>query len=92
MSVIEIRHPHKLGPERARAVIDELAAGLARRFSLHGMNWTGDTLHFRGKGAEGLIAVGGDDVHVRVKLGGMLGLMRPLIESEILRELSERLA
>ena len=91
MPTIDFHHPHPLGKETCRSAVDAATRDLAARYGLGGMDWTGDTLAFTGNGVNGKLTVADHDVHVCVELGGLLGLMRPLIEAEIRRGLDERL-
>ena len=92
MPVIDIRHPHSFGKPGCRAAVDAVARELSRRYALGDMSWSGDSLSFAGRGVEGSLTVGESDIHVRVRLAAMLGLLRPAIEAEIRRRLSEHLA
>lgn len=89
MTEIDIQHTHSLGKQAGRARVDEIARELATRFGLGGMAWSGDTLAFTGHGIEGSLEIDENDVRVRMKLGMLLGLMRPLIEAETRRRLRE---
>ncbi|WHZ18456.1 MAG: hypothetical protein OJF55_000605 [Rhodanobacteraceae bacterium] len=91
MSEIDIHHAHSLDRLACRAAVDEVARELSARFGLGGMTWAGDTLSFAGRGVEGRLTLGDGDARVQVRLGPWLGLMRPLIESEIRRTLREKL-
>jgi putative polyhydroxyalkanoate system protein len=91
MPTIDIRHPHSIGKSGCRAAVAAVARELSERFGLGDMIWNGDTLSFAGRGVEGSLTVGENDAHVRVRLGAMLGLLRPAIEAEIRRRLSEYL-
>ncbi len=91
MPTIDIRHPHSLGKPGCRAAVDAVARDLSARFGLDDMIWNGDILSFAGRGVEGSLTVGESDAHVEVRLGAMLGLLRPAIEAEIRRRLSEHL-
>ncbi len=91
MPVIDIRHPHSIGKPACRAAIDAVAGDLARRYGLDVIRWNGDTLEFSGRGLTGNLAVDDDEVHASIRMGAMLGLLRPVIEAEILRQLRERI-
>jgi putative polyhydroxyalkanoate system protein len=91
MPVIDIRHPHSLGKPACRDAVDAVARELSARFGLGDMTWSGDTLSFAAHGVEGNLTVGEADAHVQVRLGSLLGLMRPVVEAEIHRRLREHL-
>lgn len=91
MPVIDIHHTHSLGKPACRDAVDGVARELSARFGLGDMPWDGDTIAFAGHGVEGHLTVGEADAHVRVCLGPLLGLMRPVIEAEIRRRLREHL-
>lgn len=91
MPGIDIHHPHTLGKPACRSAVDAIARDLSARFSLGAMDWSGDTLSFARPGVAGSLTVAADDAHVQVRLGPLLGLMRPAIEAEIRRQLREHL-
>lgn len=91
MPIIDIRHPHSIGKPGCRAAIDAVAGDLSRRYGLDDMSWDGDTLNFAGRGVQGSLTVGENDARATVRLGPMLGLLRPAIEAEIRRQLREHL-
>lgn len=91
MSEIDIHHSHALGKSACRTAVDTIAHELSARFGLGGMTWSGDTLAFAGHGVEGSLTVADGDAHVLVRLGPLLGLLRPAIEAEIHRRLREHL-
>jgi putative polyhydroxyalkanoate system protein len=89
--VIDIHHPHSLGKSACRDAVGAIAHELSARFGLGEMTWIGDTIGFAGHGVEGNLTVGETDAHVQVRLGPLLGLMRPVVEAEIRRHLREHL-
>lgn len=91
MPEIDIHHPHSLGKSACRSAVDAIARGLSVRFGLAEMKWNGDTIAFAGHGVEGSLTVADGDAHVRVQLNPLLGLLRPVIEAEIRRQLRENL-
>ena len=92
MPDIDIHHPHSLGRRQCREAAAAVADELSARFGLHDVHWDGDTLAFAGRGVAGTLAITDSDAHVNVRLGPLLGLMRPAIEAEIRRRLDEHLA
>lgn len=91
MPVIDIHHPHSLGKPACRNAVEAITRKLSTRFGLGDMTWSGDTIDFAGHGVEGNLTVGESDAHVQVRLGPLLGLMKPLVEAEIRRQLQEHL-
>jgi putative polyhydroxyalkanoate system protein len=91
MPDIDIHHSHSLGKHECRTAVDAVAGKLSERFGLGAMTWKGDTLGFTGRGVEGSLTVSDTDAHVQVRMGPLLGLMRPLIEAEIHRQLGDHL-
>ncbi|MDX1624943.1 MAG: polyhydroxyalkanoic acid system family protein [Wenzhouxiangellaceae bacterium] len=88
MSEIEVRKTHSKSLADAQQVADDLAADLAEKFGID-YGWDGDVIHFSRTGCSGEIAVDGDCVHVRAKLGFLLGYLKPTVEREIVRYLDE---
>jgi len=86
MPNIDIIREHRQGRERARAIVEEIVAGLSQRFSLHGA-WQGDRFLIRRAGVEGEIGVTGTEVRVRARLGLMYGVLKGTVEDEIRRQL-----
>lgn len=89
MSDIDIRHPHSLPPQQARAAVERLAETLAERFGVR-YAWRGDALEFERSGVDGHVNLEPGALHVTARLGFLLGAMRGPIESEIRRVLEER--
>ena len=89
MSDIDIRHPHSLPPQQARAAVERLAETLAERFGVR-YAWSGDALEFQRSGVHGHVSLEPGALHVTARLGFLLGAMRGSIESEIRRVLDER--
>lgn len=88
MPRIDIRRPHALPPDQARAVVDKVAARMREKFDMQSQ-WRGDDLHFSRPGVNGTIAVAPDSVHVTAELGLMLAPLKGLVEQEIRRKLEE---
>lgn len=91
MPDIDIHHSHSLGKHACRAAVDAVAGKLSGRFGLGNMKWDGDTLGFTGPGVEGSLTVSDTDARVQVRMGPLLGLMRPVVEAEIHRQLRDHL-
>ena len=90
MPDIELSRSHSLGVDDGRAAVERVADDLASSLSVD-YQWTDDTLHFEGQGAEGRIRVAADTVHVRIELPFFLRPMRGRIQSEAARYLDEHL-
>ncbi|HXS72885.1 MAG TPA: polyhydroxyalkanoic acid system family protein [Rhodanobacteraceae bacterium] len=82
MATIDITRRHNLGRERAREIVERIAAGMVRKYSVES-SWEGDTLHIRRSGVEGRIEVGEDSVRMRAQLGLMAGMLKGTIEQEV---------
>jgi len=91
MPRIDIRRPHQLSIEEARAVVDKVAARMQEKFGMQG-RWQGDTLQFSRSGVSGTIAVGSDAIEVKAELGMMLAPLKGMVEQEIRRKLDEHFA
>ncbi len=91
MPTIDIHHSHALGKPACRNAVDAIARDLSARFQLGSMTWSEDTLSFTRPGVAGSLTVSDIDAHVQVKLDPLLGLMRPVIEAQIRRQLREHL-
>lgn len=88
MPSIDIQRPHALGLERAREVVDRIAAAMSRKFGIDS-EWEGNALRIRRAGVDGRIEVADDSVRVRAQLGLMLGAFKSRIENEIRHQLDE---
>jgi putative polyhydroxyalkanoate system protein len=91
MPKIDIRRPHQLSIEEARAVVDKVAARMQEKFGMEG-RWQGDTLQFSRPGVSGTIAVESDAIQVKADLGIMLAPLKGMVEQEIRRKLDEHFA
>ncbi len=90
MSRIDIRRKHALPLKEARKAVDKVARQMASEFDLE-CSWEGNTLAFVRGGVDGHIALEKGQVHVYAELGFVMGMMKPLIESEINRHLDEQI-
>ncbi len=88
MSKIDIRHPHQLSIEAARAEVDKVATRMREKFGVEG-KWDGDALRFARPGMSGAITVAASEVRVQAELGLLLSALRSTIEQEVQRKLSE---
>lgn len=91
MPKIDIRRPHQLSIEEARAVVDKVAARMQEKFGMAGQ-WQDDTLQFSRPGVSGTITVDSDAIQVKADLGMMLAPLKGMVEQEIRRKLDEHFA
>lgn len=82
MATIDIRRPHDLGIEAARAATEKVAERLEEKVQVR-WRWDGDVLHLERSGAKGTIAVTGSDVHVQIELGMVLRPMKGSVEQKV---------
>jgi putative polyhydroxyalkanoate system protein len=85
---IDIRRKHGRSLKDAKAAVDKTAKAIAKKFEITSQ-WEGDTLHFQRSGVDGHIEVTKSDVQVRAELGFLFGMMKPMIEEEIQRQLDK---
>jgi putative polyhydroxyalkanoate system protein len=88
MATISISRKHKKSMADARASIDRVAKGIAKKFQVS-HEWDGDTLHFSRPGVDGRIALGKGSVRVEATLGFLLMVIKSSVEDEIERYLDE---
>jgi len=91
MATIEIRKPHTLGRDAARAKAEEIANRLKEKLSLD-WEWSGDSVMFEAKGgaakgAKGTLVVRADEIEVNVDLPLMLRPLKGMVESKIREKL-----
>lgn len=91
MADIDIRRSHDLGIKAARQAADQMAEDLGKKFGLSG-GWTGNTHHFDRPGVTGSLHLTDRELHLTVKLGLLLKMMRGPLEDAILRELDSLFA
>ncbi|HET9033561.1 MAG TPA: polyhydroxyalkanoic acid system family protein [Dokdonella sp.] len=90
MAQIDIRRKHHLSNSEARKAVNKLAKSIAKEFDLD-CGWEGNTMNFSRSGVDGHIALEKGEVHVFANLGFVMGMMKPMIESEINRHLDEQI-
>ena len=88
MAKIDIRRKHAGSLKAAKAAVDKTAKAIGKKFAISS-EWEGDTLHFQRSGVDGHIHVSKAEVHVYAELGFLLGMMQPMIEAEIKKQLDE---
>jgi putative polyhydroxyalkanoate system protein len=91
MSTIRVERKHQLGREVARQKAERLVDKLVSKYDMNAQ-WKGDVVELKRSGVTGQVAVGDDTVVVELKLGMMLAMMGPMIESEVDRALDKALA
>ncbi|WP_040260086.1 MULTISPECIES: polyhydroxyalkanoic acid system family protein [Pseudomonas] len=91
MSQIRVERAHQLGKEAAREKAERLVDKLVSKYDMSAQ-WNGDVVELKRSGVTGQVEVAEDKVVVEMKLGMMLSMMAPMIESEINRALDKALA
>lgn len=91
MSQIRVERAHQLGKEVAREKAERLVEKLVSKYDMTAQ-WNGDVVELKRSGVTGQVEVAEDKVVVEMKLGMMLSMMGPMIESEINRALDKALA
>jgi putative polyhydroxyalkanoate system protein len=86
MADIDLKRTHDLGLKAARVAADRMAEDLGKKFGLSG-GWTGNTHHFDRPGVTGTLHLTDKELHLTVKLGFLLKMMRGPLEAAIVREL-----
>jgi putative polyhydroxyalkanoate system protein len=88
MSDIDIHARHDMNHDDAQHAADELAADLAERFAIN-YGWDGDVIVFERPGVHGQILVQNSEIRVTARLGFLLMFLKPRIEEEVVRYLSD---
>lgn len=82
MSEISIRRTHTLKPAQAKRAAQHMARELEQAFELE-HEWRGNALHFHRSGVEGRLNLEPYAVHIEVRLGFLLAMVKPKIEQHI---------
>lgn len=95
MATIDIRRPHQLPVQEARAKAEELAKSMQEKLGIQ-WKWAGDRIEFdapsgAAKGANGAVEVLGDAVRVLIDLPLLLRPMKGMIESKVRERLEKAL-
>lgn len=85
MSKIDIRRKHGKSLKAAKAAVEKTADAIGKKFQIASA-WDGDALNFSRGGVTGRIEVSKTEVRVQAELGFLFGMMKPMIEEEILRQ------
>jgi putative polyhydroxyalkanoate system protein len=89
MNKLEVKVPHHLGRDEARARIDKVTEKLAKDFSAE-CTWEGrDRLVVKRKGLLALLDVADDNVHIDLELGLFMRPFAGTIRSGIEKQLSD---
>jgi len=81
MADIDITRSHSLGLDAGRTVVSTVAEKLKAKLGVDA-EWTDNTLHFDGQGADGHIEVEAEAVHVAINLSAFLQPMQSRVKSE----------
>lgn len=90
MSDVKVHHAHTLGLDKARELARQWAEEGATKMGLkcsHDEGAEQDVIHFERMGVHGTMTVTATDFDLHIKLGMMMAAFKPLIESEIARNL-----
>ena len=90
MSDVKFSQAHTLGREKARELAKQWAEDSAKKMGLECKHTEGadqDTITFERMGVNGLMTVTGTSFDLDVKLGMMMKAFKPMIESEIAKNL-----
>lgn len=90
MSDVKFSQAHTLGLEKARELAKQWAEDSAKKMGLDCKHTEGadkDTISFERMGVNGLMTVTGTSFDLEVKLGMMMKAFKPMIESEIAKNL-----
>ncbi len=91
MSEIKFQHAHSLGLDKARELAVKWIDDASRKMGLtckHVQGATQDTVTFERSGVKGTMLVSGTSFNLDVKLGMMMAAFKPVIESEIAKNLA----
>ena len=95
MPDIRIHREHQLGLAKARKIAWQWAEDVEKKFDMECTvieGETSDTVEFTRLGVNGRLIVAGDHFDLEAKLGFLLGAFAKTIESEILKNLDDKLA
>ena len=90
MSDVKFQQAHNLGLEKARELARQWADDSAKKMGLSCKHVEGadqDTITFERMGVNGVMTVSGTSFDLNVKLGMMMAAFKPMIESEISKNL-----
>lgn len=90
MPSIDIRRNHRHTLKVAKDAVKKTAQAIGKKFDIKS-EWNSDTLNFERPGVSGEIRVTAREIHVTAQLGFLLGVLKPVIEQEIERQLDAAL-
>jgi len=95
MATIDIRRPHQLPVQEARAKAEELARSMQEKLGIQ-WKWAGDRIEFdapsgAAKGANGAVEVLSDAVRVLIDLPFLMRPMKGMIETKVRERLEKAL-
>ncbi len=85
---IHITYPHNKPHDEALQLASKVADQMQSEFDMK-CRWEGEMLHFQRSGVSGCLTVAADQVVVEVKLGFLLMALKPRIEGDIRKFLSQ---
>lgn len=88
---IDVRHPHALTIDEARARVQDLADALSHQLSLR-TRWEGDRLVFKRLGAKGYIDVDESEVLAHVETKKLLPVSDSWLREQITAQMRAHLA
>lgn len=92
MATISLRKKHSKPQTEVKAMVDDLAQSLGRRYDAT-TRWEGDnTVLIKHARLNGRLEIHKNEVVVEVKLGMLAGAFKGTIESELRRALDEKLS
>ncbi|QDQ28449.1 polyhydroxyalkanoic acid synthase [Chitinimonas arctica] len=86
---IQIRHSHNKSQEEARKLAEQVAEQMKNEFAME-YRWDGDVLNFQRPGVSGQLMLPPGEVVMDVKLGFLLSAMKPRIEGEVRKFLTQQ--
>ena len=95
MATIDIRHPHALPEDQARAKAEDFAKGMKERLGID-WRWDGDRIKFdapsgAAKGVTGQCTIGASEVRIEIDLPFLLRMMKGTIEDKVKERLQKLL-
>jgi len=88
MPSIDISHAHRKSSKSAKAAVERVAQHIAERFAVR-YGWRGNVCEFERSGVRGTITLAPGQVHVGAEIGFLLAAIKPAIEREVRRFLTE---
>jgi len=89
MNSIIINHNHNLGHETACTKVDSMLDDLKQKYNLKIDSKSSSIICFSGSGISGNVDIYENEIQVTAKLSFLMSAMKPLIETELKKELEE---